>query len=68
MKLKEFTNEDYLSNLDKLFEAIQNLDSLYNQDFVTITQYCEIKNRIIDEICYLRQYEKKVLEGDSNDR
>lgn len=65
MKPKEFTNEDYLSNLDRLFEAITNLDSLYNQDFVTINQYCEIKNRIIDEICYLREYEKKVLEGGS---
>ena len=65
---KDFTKEDYLQNLDKLFGFISDIDRLYNNDFLNLEEYWKIKNRILDEMIALRNFEKEVLEGDENDR
>ena len=65
---KDFTKEDYLQNLDKLFGFISDIDRLYNSDFLNLEEYWKIQNRILDEMITLRNFEKEVLEGDKNDR
>ena len=59
----DFTKEDYLQNLDRLLNLIGDLDKLYNYDFISLEEYFKIKNRILDEIIVLRNYEQEQLEG-----
>ena len=59
----DFTKEDYLQNLDRLLNLIGDLDKLYNYDFISLEEYFKIKNRILDEIIALRNYEQEQLEG-----
>ena len=61
---KEITKEEYLQNLEHLFEVNSALDLIYNYDCITISDYYKIKNRIIDEIICLKEYAVKHLEGD----
>lgn len=60
---KEISKEEYEENIDKLFHHIGILDELFTNDFVEITDYWKIKNRILDEMIDLwRYYSSK--EGD----
>ncbi len=60
---ESFTTEDYLNNLNRLFDCISKLDYLFNYDYMNIEEYTKIKNRILDEIVELRNYAKEILKG-----
>lgn len=59
---KDFTKENYLQEVDKLLSFISELDDLFNNDFISLEDYFKVKNRILDEIICLRNFEKEQIE------
>ena len=41
---------------DEVFNKLSLLEDLFNNDFVTLSEYWKIKNRIIDRLIQVKNY------------
>ncbi len=51
---------------DEILSKIGMLDNLYNNDFVTLEEYWNIKNRMIDRLITVRDYYKEIIKNEED--